>query len=264
MKHFLRYRKTFFMVMMMAIVFSSCVPQEKMLFLKDAQMRTETLSQNYVNDRSVDYKLQPGDNLYIRALNVLDEKNTSMFNGDNSNRTVTSDAGVYLQSYNVDENGCIEMPLIGVIEVKNLTVEEAKNKLQAAINQYVSGTTLIVKLSNFNVTLTGEVHKPGMYKVYQAQINIFEALSLAGNVTTFAKNDEVKIIRQTENGSEIVLVNIGQADILSSPYYYLKPNDIIYVEPLKIKQWGFSTFPYSTVISIVTLGITLFTLIRKK
>ena len=79
-----------------------------------------------------------------------------------------------------------------------------------------------------------------------------------------AKNDEVKIIRQTDTGSEIVSVDLGQADILSSPYYYLKPNDVIYVEPLKIKQWGFSTFPYSTVISIVTLGITLFTLIKKK
>lgn len=263
-KTFIHQHKTLFLVAVVTAVFSSCVPQEKMLFLKEAKMQSEVLSENYVNDRSVNYKLQPGDNLYIRALNVLDEKNASMFNGDNSNRTVTSDAGVYLQSYNVDENGCIEMPLVGVVEVKNLTVEEAKDKLQTAINQYISGTTLIVKLSNFNITLTGEVHKPGMYKVYQSQINIFEALSMAGNVTTFAKNDEVKIIRQTDDGSEIVLVNIGQADILSSPYYYLKPNDIIYVEPLKIKQWGFSTFPYSTVISIVTLGITLFTLIKKK
>ena len=86
---------------------------------------------------------------------------------------------------------------------------------------------------------------------------------MAGNVTTFAKNNEVKIIRQTDTGSEIASVDLGQADILSSPYYYLKPNDIIYVEPLKIKQWGFSTFPYSTVISVITLGITLFTLLKK-
>lgn len=263
MKTFILQHKTLLLVTVLAIVFSSCVPQKKMLFLKEAKMQSETLSENYVNDRSVNYRLQPGDNLYIRALNVLDEKSTSMFNGDNSNRTVSSDAAIYLQSYNINEEGCIEMPLVGIVEVKNLTVEEAKNKLQTAINQYVSGTTLIVKLSNFNITMTGEVHKPGMYKVYQAQINIFEALSMAGNVTTFAKNDEVKIIRQTSSGSEIAIVNIGDADILSSPYYYLKPNDIIYVEPLKIKQWGFSTFPYSTVISVITLGITLFTLLKK-
>ena len=83
---------------------------------------------------------------------------------------------------------------------------------------------------------------------------------MAGNMTNFAQKDNVKIVRQTENGSEIVMVDMGQADILSSPYYYLKPNDIIYVEPLKIKQWGFTTFPYSTVISIVSMAVTLITL----
>jgi polysaccharide export outer membrane protein len=81
-------------------------------------------------------------------------------------------------------------------------------------------------------------------------------------MTNFAKRDNVKIVRQTDNGSEIITVDMGQADILSSPYYYLKPNDIIYVEPLKIKQWGFTTFPYSTVLSVVSLGVTLVTLVR--
>ena len=266
MKYFSMKHKPMYLVILMAIVFSSCVPQKKMLFLKDATMQTETLSQNYENDRSVDYKLQPGDNLYIQAINLVDERSASMFNGESAgsrSTTLSSDASIYLVSYNIDENGCIEMPLVGQVEVKNLTVEEAKNKLQAAINQYIKETMLIVKLANFNLTITGEVNKPGMYKVYQAQINLFEALSMAGNVTTFAKNDEVKIIRQTDTGSEIVAVNLGQADILSSPYYYLKPNDIIYVEPLKIKQWGFSAFPYSTVISVLALGITFFTLFKK-
>jgi polysaccharide export outer membrane protein len=72
----------------------------------------------------------------------------------------------------------------------------------------------------------------------------------------------VKIVRRTDYGSEIVTVNVGDADILSSPYYYLKPNDIIYVEPLKFKQWGFTSFPYSTVLSIISLAITIFTISR--
>ena len=257
--------KSMLLAILVAFVFASCVPQKKMLFLKDAAMKTETLSQNYVNDRSVDYKLQPGDNLYIRAINVVDERSAIMFNGEGGyrNNSMSSDAGIYLSCYTIDENGCIELPLVGQVEVKNMTVDDAKNKLQTAINQYINETMLIVKMANFNLTITGEVNNPGMYKVYQSQINLFEALSMAGNVTTFAKNNEVKIIRQTDTGSEIVSVNLGQADILSSPYYYLKPNDIIYVEPLKIKQWGFSTFPYSTVISVITLGITLFTLLKK-
>ena len=245
-----------------AVTFASCVPQKKMLYLKNAQMTAENLSQEYINERSVDYKLQPGDNLYIRFNNITDERSAASLNADYS-RTSSSDASIYLQSYTIDEEGFIELPLMGKIELRNLTVDEAKVRLQTEIDKYLNQTTIIVKLSNFNLTVLGEVSKPGMYKVYQSQINLFEAVALAGNMTNFAKKSEVRIVRQTDNGSEILTVDMGAADILSSPYYYLKPNDIVYVEPLKIKQWGFSTFPYSTVLSIVTLAITLYGLFKK-
>lgn len=264
MKNTNRITKLGILTVLLAMTFASCVPQKKMLYLKDAEMRTENVSKNYVNDRSVNYKLQPGDNLFIRVLNTVDERTAASLSGDYSTRTVqlTSDASIYLQSYTLDEDGCIEMPLTGKINLKNLTVDEAKARMQVELDKYVNQTTLIVKLSNFNLTVLGEVTRPGMYKVYQSQINLFEAISMAGNMTNFAKNSEVRIIRQTDNGSEVVTVDMGQADILSSPYYYLKPNDIIYVEPLKIKQWGFTAFPYSTVISVISLGVTLVTLVR--
>ena len=248
----------------LAVLFASCVPQKKMLYLKDAQMATENNSINYINERTVNYKLQPGDNLFIR-FNTIDERGTAALTGESgSSRSsyMSSDASIYLQSYTLDEEGYIELPLIGKVELKNLTIDQAKDRMQTALDQYVNQTTIIVKLSNFNLTVLGEVARPGMYKVYQSQINLFEAISLAGNMTNFAKRDNVKIVRQTDNGSEIITVDMGQADILSSPYYYLKPNDIIYVEPLKIKQWGFTTFPYSTVLSVVSLGVTLVTLVR--
>ena len=248
--------------LLMAVLFASCVPQKKMLYLKEAQMAAENQSINYVNERSANYKLQPGDNLYIRFINTIDERSTVLLNGEAS-RTLTSDASIYLSSYTIDEEGFIEMPLIGKIELQNLTVDEAKDRLQTELDKYINQTTIIVKLSNFNLTVLGEVNRPGMYKVYQSQINLFEAISLAGNMTQFAKNDQVKIVRQTDNGSEILTVDMGSADILASPYYYLKPNDIIYVEPLKIKQWGFTTFPYSTVISILSLAVTLWALFKK-
>lgn len=265
MKYLKNSLKLGMVALLLAMFFASCVPYKKMLYLKDAQMVAENQSANYVNERNVDYKLQPGDNLYIRFINTIDERNAAALAGDNTSRTysTSSDASIYLHSYTLDENGCIELPLTGKIELKNLTVDGAKEKMQTEINKFVNQTTLIVKLSNFNLTVLGEVAKPGMYKVYQSQINLFEAVSMAGNMTNFAKKNEVKIIRQTDTGSEIHIVDMGQADILSSPYYYLKPNDIVYVEPLKIKQWGFTTFPYSTVLSIVTLAITLFNLLRK-
>lgn len=265
MRHFNSNHRNLLAAMLLAFVLSSCVPQKKMLYLQDAAMKADNISQVYNNDRSLNYKLQPGDNLYIRAVNVIDERNTALFNGETGyGRTqLSNDASVYLSCYNIDANGCIELPMVGIVEVKDLTVEEAKNKLQTALNQYVKETLLIVKLANFNLTVLGEVNHPGSFKVYQSQINLFEAISMAGNTTNFAKRNDIKIIRQTETGSEIITVDLEKADILSSPYYYLKPNDIVYVEPLKIKQWGFTSFPYSTVISVITLGITLFTLLRK-
>ena len=261
-----RFLKTGLIAALFAVVFASCVPQKKMLYLKDAQMAAENLSQEYVNDRTVDYKLQPGDNLFIRFINTIDERSAASIAGETSLRSnyMSSDASIYLQSYTLDEEGFIELPLTGKIELKNLTVDQAKEKMQKELDKFVNQTTLIVKLSNFNLTLLGEVTRPGMYKVYQSQINLFEAMALAGNMTNFAKKSDVKIIRQTDHGSEIITVDMGQADILSSPYYYLKPNDIVYVEPLKIKQWGFTTFPYSTVFSILSLGATLFALFYSK
>ena len=246
---------------LLAITFASCVPQKKMLLLKEAQMAAENQSVNYVNERSVDHKLQPGDNLYIRFINTMDERTAASLAGDYRSTQLSSEASIYLQSYTLDDDGCIELPLTGKIELKNLTVNQAKDKMQNEVNKFMTQTTLIVKLSNFNLSILGEVNKPGMYKVYQSQINLLEAIAMAGNMTNFAKNEEVKIVRQTDNGSEIVTVDLGSADILSSPYYYLKPNDIVYVEPLKMKQWGFTAFPYSTVLSVVSVALTTVTLI---
>ena len=250
---------------LLAVLFASCVPQKKMLYLKNAEMVSENVSANYVNERSADYRLQPGDNLYIRFLSSVDERGAASVTGDYSTRTTTlsSDASIYLQSYTLDDEGCIELPLTGKVNLKNMTVDEAKDALQREIDKFMNQTTVVVKLSNFNLTILGEVAKPGMYKVYQTQINLFEAIALAGNMTNFAKNEEVKIVRQTDNGSEIITVDMGSADILSSPYYYLKPNDIVYVEPLKIKQWGFTTFPYATVLSVASLAATLYFAIKR-
>lgn len=262
MKH-LKIHKISLIAIIGVLVFSSCVPMKKMLLLKDAQMAEETKSVEYKNERSLDYKIQPGDNLYIRAISIIDEKSSSVLNGEmGRSNYMNNDASIYLNSFTVSKEGYIDYPLTGKVEVKNLTVDQAKEKLQTELSKYVKETALMVKLSNFDLTIIGEVMKPGKYKVYQSEISILEALAMAGNVTNFAKNDAVKIVRRTDYGSEIVTVNVGEADILSSPYYYLKPNDIIYVEPLSFKQWGFTSFPYSTVISVISLALTMITIAK--
>ncbi len=237
-------------------VLSSCVPQRKMMYLQ-MEDQTET-KPSFENERSISYRIQPGDNLYIKVVS-LDEKTAMMFNPleRTSGGSNVNDQGIYLNSYTVSEQGTIEFPLAGQIYVQNLNVEQIKERIQEILDEYLKETVLIVKLVNFNLTVLGEVRRPGQYKVYQSEINIFEALSMAGDLTEFAKRDDIKIIRQTKTGSEIIMVDMEKADILSSDYYYLKPNDIIYVEPLKIKQFGFATFPYALVFSSISTALLL-------
>lgn len=260
MKRLHLLRKVCVLTLLGVLTFSSCVSHKKMLLLKNVEMVNQNTSVEYQNERNLSYRIQPGDNLYIRAINIIDERNSGALNGETGRAYMSSDASIYLQSYTVNKDGCVDYPLIGLVNVKNLTVEETKYKLEKELAKYLKETALMVKLSNFDLTVIGEVQRPGKYRVYQSEINILEALSLAGNLSNFAKTSNVKVIRQTDQGSQVFTVDIGKADLLSSPYYYLKPNDIIYVEPLKLKRWGFTSFPYSTVLSIISLGLTAYTL----
>jgi polysaccharide export outer membrane protein len=244
-----------FLALLSALILASCVPHKKLLILQGTAKQDSI--QRFQNDRSLTYLIQPGDNIYINVVS-LDAKTAQMFNpGSNTYNSMTSDAGIYLNSYTVSELGTIEFPLAGSIFVQSLTIEEVKSKLQTILDQYIKETVLVVKLVNFNVTVLGEVMRPGQYKVYKTEINVLEAISMAGDLADFANRKEVTIVRQTKNGSETKVVNLTSKEILSSPYYYLKPNDIIYVEPLKGKQFTFAEFPYAVVFSALSTLILM-------
>ena len=261
-------RRLFKIVLFVAVVVSimtSCVSQKKILYLQKEQMADSVTSIEYMNKRSFDYKVQPGDNLYIRV-SSLDKSFNEFFNVGNNNVSSYGSAtnssgnpGIYLNGFTVSDEGVIDFPYAGKIYVKDLTIEEIQQKIQNIIGEYQKETIVYVKLGLFNLTILGEVAKPGQYQVYQSDINLFQAIALAGNATDFANKKNVKIIHQTTEGSQIVRVNMNNADILENPEYFLKPNDIIYVEPLGIKRYGFTSIPYSTIFSAASLLITVLT-----
>ena len=243
-----------------ALLFSSCVPQKKMLYLQ-ATDSADTLK-SYVNDRKIDYRIQPGDNLYIRVV-TLDETTTMLLNpltGGGSTRSGAiggNDASIYLQSYTVNEAGYLDFPMTGEIFVRNMNVDEIRDAIKEKLNEYLKELVVIVKLVNFNITLLGEVRAPGIYKIYQTDINIFEALSMGRDLTDFANRNKVAIIRQTKTGSSIHYIDLTKKDILASDFYYLKPNDIIYALPVKGKQFTFANFPYGVVFGFISTTILL-------
>ncbi len=258
----------FAIILMITTMFSSCVPQKKILYLQNIENMNDSIfmSIEYENERNFDYKVQPGDNLFIRRAS-LDEKSNAYFNSmdqagamSSSTSYSSGNAAIYLNGYTVGEDGYIDLLIIGKVFVKDLTIDEIQQKIQKIMDEYLM-SIVYVKLGVFNLTILGEVNRPGQYQIYQSDINIFQAIALAGNTTDFANKADIKIIHQTTNGSQITRVNLNNADILSSPHYYLKPNDIIYIEPLKTKQFGFTSVPYGTIISAISLLVTCFTFV---
>jgi len=248
----------------LVLVFSSCVPQKKIKYLQKKQK--EDTSTYYANKRNVDYKIQPKDNLYIRVFS-LDEKSFLFFNkqsGTSSYNDYANDASIYLNSYSVNSDGFIDFPLLGKIFVKDLNVDQVKSLLQQLINEYLSETTVVVKMVNFKLTFVGEVARPGEYTIYKDDINVFEALSIAGDMTEFANRSRVALIRQTKGGSKVFYLDMTSDKILVSDYYYLQPNDILYVMPLGYKRWGFGpTFPWAIVLTSISTALLLINYFKK-
>jgi polysaccharide export outer membrane protein len=244
-------------------VFSSCIPQKKIKYLQ-AVHKDSTNRSEFVYTPTEDYQLSPGDNLHIRVKSLDESSNTFFNNMSGQTNSGYNDASIYLNSYTVDLNGKISFPYIGVLDAEGKTIEELKTALENQLSEYLVDATIIVRLVNFNITFVGEVRKPGEYKIYQDKINIFQAISIAGDITDYGNRNEVKLLRTDENGTKLYTLDLTKEDILESPYYFLKPNDIVYVEPLKSKQFAFSTFPYALLFSTITTIIVLLTFLNTR
>ncbi|HHL57485.1 MAG: hypothetical protein DRI88_05160 [Bacteroidetes bacterium] len=237
-------------------VVSSCIPQKKMLYMR-VREDADTLKE-FVNDRKVTYKIQNGDNLYIKIVS-MDETTNDLLNpmGSGGGGGSSGGGGNYLNSYTVSEEGNLDFPLVGKIYVKNKTVEEITDLLTIQLNEYIKEFVVIIKLVNFNITILGEISSPGQYQIYQTDINMFEAIAMAGDMTDYSIRDRVLVIRKTKDGSSVHEVDMSSRSFLSSDYFYLQPDDIIYVKPMKAKQFTFSNFPYGMVMSTISFALAM-------
>lgn len=145
-----------------------------------------------------------------------------------------------LQSYLVDNEGCIDFPIVGIIKVGGLTKSDSEQLILSKIKPYLNENerpVVTVRMTNYKISVLGEVAKPGMFTVDNEKINILEALAKAGDLTIYGVRTNVKLIREDETGKkQIYTLNLNDASLVSSPYYYLQQNDIVYVEPNKVKS----------------------------
>jgi len=241
----------------------SCVPQAKMKYLQDKEGDT---ARYQFQTLKPDYQIKPGDYLYIRVLS-LDQKSNELFAtiagsaASNNNMNIT-DQNLYLTSYWVNDSGYIDFPLFGKIYANGRTINEMQQLMDKEVAEMIIGASVVVKLVMYNISILGEVNSPGKFSIYNNRINIFEALALAHDMTAFANRSKVQIIRTEGTQTNVVVFDLLNKDILSSPYYYLQPNDVIYVEPLKEKTYAFETFPYGLVYSTIGLAIVILTFFK--
>ncbi|WP_210520979.1 polysaccharide biosynthesis/export family protein [Hymenobacter terricola] len=212
-----------------------CVSQRQLPYLQSPSY-SAAKPVEVANARAV-YHIQANDVLSIRVQSAQTEFN-ELFNISDTRSYLGGDpSALYLTGYSVNPDGQINLPTVGNVAVQGLTVEQVQALVQKKIDAYVTnkGANVLVKLLSFKLTVLGEVRNPGRFLIYNGQATVLEALGLAGDLTEFGNRQNVKLVRQTDKGAEVVLLDLTNPDLLRSPYYYMMPNDALYVEPLKAR-----------------------------
>ena len=251
------------------LLLASCASTKNVAYFKNAD-EVDLSQSRYLYDA----KIMPKDILSITVSTVNPEA-AKPFNLSvpttftSTNRNLNTNGN--LQSYLVDNNGCIDFPIVGILQVGGLTKPECEQLIRAKIVPYLNkneNPIVTVRMTNYKISVLGEVNRPGMFTVSNEKINILEALAQAGDLTIHGVRTNVKLIREDATGKKaIVTLNLNDANIINSPYYYLQQNDIVYVEPNKVKARnsgvGSTTGLWFTATSIlVSLASLLYTILK--
>jgi polysaccharide biosynthesis/export protein len=239
-------------ILAISVLVSSCYSNKKLMYLQDN-------STGQFNSTNIEYTLQPNDILSV-VVKSLDPSNTELFNLQvHQNYGNINGQSMYLAGYTIDREGFVKLPIIGKIQVANLDVQQAENKIQEEIDKYLRNATVILKMVSFKVAMLGEVRNPGYYYVFNAKANVFEGLGMAGDITQTGNHKNVKLIRQNDTGSEVHVLDLTSTRILESNKFHLMPNDIIYVEPLKARTAQTNIQLWGTILSGLNLSLLILT-----
>lgn len=229
-------------VVLAILLLASCTSQKNLIYFQNDDLKSDnqpdTMLYKYENgytNSSPEYKLQPHDMIYVQIYSSLDNTSLALFQstGQSGNTTQASDNTLYLTSYEVDNDGNIDLPTIGKINVLGMSIEEAQNAIKQKAEEFSEGITVTCRMVTFRIKVAGEVNKPGIYTFYQPSVNIFDALLAAGDLTYYGNRQKVRIVRKSETEDAIYTLDIRKASVMKNKNYYLRPGDIVYVEPNK-------------------------------
>jgi len=227
----------------------SCSTPKNVAYFQDltdtSKIYTQAIKKTY------EVEIQPDDILEI-IINNINADAAAPFNLGNTNpasiptvQLTQGTTGVKLNSagadnstgkgYLVDKNGTIDFPVLGNMKVQGLTIPQLKDSLKIKLDKYLQEPIINVRLLNYKVTVLGEVLRPSTYSIPSERITVVDAIGMAGDLTIYGKRENVLLIREENGERKFIRMNLNSSEIFQSPYYYLKQNDIVYVEPNKAK-----------------------------
>lgn len=235
-----------FLYFIFLLLFTACAPTNNIVYFSDLGNAT---GDGIKIAENVEPKIQPNDLLSITVSSLNPESN-ALFNAGVLQQTGSMMGGMMgaaaaagsssgnasAEGYLVDKDGTINFPVLGTIKLGGLSKAEATAKMTSEISKDVKKPIVNIRFLNFKVTVLGEVNRPSTFTVPTEKINILEALSLAGDITVYGKKENVLLIREKDGIRSTVRINMNKKAVLSSPYFYLQQNDIIYIEPDKAKS----------------------------
>ncbi len=231
------------------LTLSSCVPTSRLAYVQsDADKAPHEM---VFSGQPIDELIRPGDEIYVR-ISSADEQATA-FTAE-AQRNINPN----FMSYTVNKEGAVKLPFIGRISLQNLTLEQASDKVEAALSQYLYLPSVYMRFINTRVTLLGEVNVPGVYMFDYKNINILQAIGYARDVTDFGNRRNVLLIREDGIQRSKHYIDLTSDELFKSEFYTIQSGDIIYIEPLGRKVWGLTTVPYNLILTVITTGLVVF------
>ncbi len=250
-------KKLLFFLLIISLV-TSCKPKQNMIYMSNNNFQQEVSQARYEGLR-----IQEGDMLEI-IVTALDDLAVKPFNRTTMQRTgeegnAGGNARLGDNQYQVTSDGYIPFPVLGNVYCKGMTKQQLKTELDSRLKQYLTDPVVTVRHLNFNISILGDVGSPGQKTSSTERLNIFQALALAGDMRDSANRTNVKLIRYSEESGKDITYNLdlSEASIVNSPYYYLQQNDILYVEPDKNKQIAANTTNPNRGLFLQLMGVVL-------
>jgi len=214
---------------LLLLLSSSCTRYKNLVYLHPGEADTGMYMAT-----PPEYHIQQRDVLYIRVMS-LNQEITDVINstGQMNSNQFTNDASLFIYGYNVSDSGYVEIPVVGPVMVLGKTLEGARVEIALRASRYLKDAVVTVKLISFKYSVMGAVKSPGVFQNYNNQLTVLEAISNAGDITDYGNRKKVMVIRPGNEGTTIYRHDLTKADILNSEGFFLLPNDIVYVEPVK-------------------------------